>query len=319
MAVIALNRDLQGGLPFPKRVFFAYDTRNVICADADESVLDQVVGECLRLHRVFNRFSADSEISQLNRSLGRSFTCSDDVSLLLWLSLALHGESEGAFNPAIGSVCDLWDFSQERFEKPGPAQLERALACADLSKAGFSDDGSIILPEGMSLDLGGVAKGYAAERAALMLMQAGAGRGFVNFGGTIAVIGPKPDGSSWTFGLQREGSAYGESFWALLDAAEGSFATSARYYRGVEEGGVRYHHIIDPRMGHPVQNGVSEVTVHCAGAAMADALSTTLFVMGPDEGLAFASDLGAAALFRMQDGSVRASSGFPVRILEGGR
>lgn len=319
MAADVRNRDLQGGLPFPKRVFFAFDTRNVICADVDSATLERVEGECLRLHRVFNRFSSKSEISLLNASAGRSFCCSPEMAQLLRLSLALHCESDGAFNPAIGLVADLWDFSQEEFSEPDPVELEAALCSIDLSKARLSDAGEFHFPAGMSLDLGGVAKGFAAEYAQALLCRAGATSGFLNFGGTIAVIGPSPDGLPWVFGLQKEGVAYGEDFWALLDASEGAFATSAAYYRGVDSDGVRFHHIIDPRTARPVRNGVAEVTVSCPSATMADALSTALFVMGPEEGLGFASSLGACALFRMQDGSVRATSGFPARILGGER
>ena len=306
---------VRGSLPLPSCTFDAYDTRNVICADASEDALRSMRDECLRLHRAFNRFSSESEISRLAAADGESFECSSELAILLQLSLSLHSESKGAFNPALGPVMDSWRFAADAFCMPDGESLRAALAASDPSRIRL--DGKIaVLPRGMRLDLGGVAKGFAAEVAASMACALGAKRGFLNFGGTICVLGPKPDGDAWSFGLPDAGVPYGAGFWAVLHARAGSFATSSPAYRGVDCNGTRLHHIIDPRTGRPVSNGVAEVTVHAQGAAMADALSTTLFVMGAEEGMAFARDLGVGALMRMDGGTVVMTRDFPAVIVD---
>lgn len=191
------------------------------------------------------------------------------------------------------------------------------MSAGGFSHVRISGDGLVRIPRGMGFDFGGIAKGYAAERAVAVLSQAGSARGFVNFGGTIAVLGPEAPDSAWVFGLQKAGADYGREFWALIDAARGAFATSAGYFRDSLSGGQAQSHIIDPRTGISADNGVAEVTVHCRSATLADALSTAFFVMGPASGLRLAGDLGAEALFSMRDGSVVASPGFPARILGG--
>lgn len=246
------------------------------------------------------------------------FECSSDMLAVLQVSLALYGETGGAFNPAVGALDDLWCRGAAGSSAPDDVEVRDVLRACDPSRIRVSGASRIAMPKGMRFDFGGIAKGYAAERAAVLLSQAGAVRGFVNFGGTIAVLGPETPGSAWTFGLQKAGAGYGWDFWALLDASEGAFATSAGYFRDSHCGAQARSHILDSRSGGPVENGVAEVTVHCQSATLADALSTALFVMGPEEGLRLVSDLGAKALFLMRDGRVRMSPGFPVRVLKEG-
>lgn len=315
------NRDFQGTLPFPCCRFFAFDTRNVICVDADDAVLERAREEALRIHDAFNRFSPESEVSRMSAAAARcedaEISCSPDMIAVLQVCLALHGETGGAFDPTVGmSACAKPDFGGDTvaFCRGG---REQSVSTGGFSHVRISSDGLLRIPRGLGFDFGGIAKGYAAERVLAVLSQAGATRGFVNFGGTIAVLGPETPGSAWVFGLQKAGAEYGGDFCALIDAAWGAFATSAGYFRDSSSGGRVRSHIIDPRTGVSVDNGVAEVTVHCQSATLADALSTALFVMGPASGLLLAGDLGAEALFSMRDGSVKASPGFPARILGG--
>lgn len=301
--------------------FTAFDTRNVICADVRISVLEQARSEALRIHDAFDRFSEDSEVSRMLAACEDAcpeFECSPDMFAVLQVSLALYGETGGAFNPAVGALVDLWRKLAPGSSAPSDAEVRDALHACDLSRLHISGASCARMPKGMHFDFGGIAKGYAAECVQTLLLQAGATRGFVNFGGTIAVVGPERPGSNWVFGLQKAGAVYGRDFWALLDASEGAFATSAGYFRNSPRGAQVRSHIFDPRTGRPVDNGVAEVTVHCQSATLADALSTALFVMGPEEGIRLVSDLGAKALFLMRDGGVRMSLDFPVRVLREG-
>ena len=171
----------------------------------------------------------------------------------------------------------------------------------------------IRIPSGMRLDLGSIAKGYAADRAAAFLWSQGARHGFLNFGGTILVLGPKADGSAWSFGLQSASAAPGQEHWVALELHWGALAVSSGYERGANCGKRRFHHIINPKTGYPVENGVAETAVLAQNAMMADALSTAAFVMGPESAFDLVHSLNAALLFRMEDGRVRMTQGFPVR------
>ena len=171
----------------------------------------------------------------------------------------------------------------------------------------------IRIPSGMQLDLGSIAKGYAADRAAAFLWSQGARHGFLNFGGTILVLGPKADGSAWSFGLQSASAAPGQEHWAALELHWGALAVSSGYERGANCGKRRFHHIINPKTGYSVENGVAETAVLAQNAMMADALSTAAFVMGPESAFDLVHSLNAALLFRMEDGCVRMTQGFPVR------
>ncbi len=296
-----------------ERAFFAFDTYNIIHADVAEDVVETCVELCMRYNDQFSRFSAESEVSRINRSAGLACPCSEDVSYMLQIAQALFEETEGAYNVAIGPVMDLWDFNAETLAIPDREALSQALASADLSSMQL-EEGQVTLPAGVRIDLGSIAKGYIADRAGEFLLQRGATGGFLNFGGNILVLGPKPDGQPWRFGQQEPYAEFGTRFWAILEATAGAFATSGGYERGVTVDGVRYHHLIDARTGYPVHNDVLTATVFAGNAMMADALSTTLFVLGVDAGVQLAQDLGVGALIRTESGKVIHTQGFPFQF-----
>lgn len=296
-----------------ERAFFAFDTYNIIHADIPETVMESCVQLCMRYHDQFNRFSAASEVSRLNAASGTSFPCSQDMLTILQIAVALYEETAGAYNVALGPVMDLWDFKAETLQFPDPDALQQALAATDLSRL-QGGNGEVTLPKGMRIDLGSIAKGYIIDRAGEYLMQHGATSGFLNFGGNILALGGKPDGSPWRFGQQEPHAAFGEKFWAILETQAGSFSTSGGYERGVTVDGVRYHHLIDARTGRPVRNDLLTVTVFAGSAMMADALSTSMFVLGAKAGLQLAQDLEVGVLMRTESGKIMYTDGFPVRL-----
>ena len=293
-----------------ERSFFAFDTYNIIHADVSEDVVEECVQLCMRYNDQLNRFSAESEVSRINDAAGCACPCSDDVSYMLQIAQALFEETRGAYNVAIGPVMDLWDFKAEPLAFPDAQALQEALARIDLSQMELGE-GQVTLPAGMRIDLGSIAKGYITDRAGEFLLARGATSGFLNFGGNILVLGPKEDGSAWRFGQQEPYETFGTKFWAILDATAGAFATSGGYERGVTVDGVRYHHLIDARTGYPVQNDLLTATVYAGNAMMADALSTSIFVLGAQAGLQLARDLGVGALIRTEGGKVMYTQGFP--------
>lgn len=296
-----------------ERAFFAFDTYNIIHADVPEDVVEACVQLCMRYHEQLNRFSAESEVSRLNATAGVPFACGEDMLAMMRIAVALFEETGGAYNVALGPVMDLWDFKAKSLRLPDPDALQRARSAIDLSRVQLGE-GTVTLPAGMRIDLGSIAKGYIIDRAGEFLWQHGVTSGFLNFGGNILILGPKPDGEPWRFGQQEPYATFGTRFWAILESRTGSYSTSGSYERGVTVDGVRYHHLIDPRTGYPVCNDALTATVFCGSAMMADAISTSIFVLGPDAGLQLAQDLEVGALIRTESGKVMYTQGFPFRL-----
>ncbi|MBO4365526.1 MAG: FAD:protein FMN transferase [Eggerthellaceae bacterium] len=293
-----------------ERAFFAFDTYNIIHANVSEDAVEACVDLCMRYNEQLSCFLPESEVSRLNASAGEPFACSEELSSMLQIAQALYEETAGAYNVAIGPVMDLWDFKAETLQLPNTAALERVLQESDLAKMELEGT-RVCLPEGMRIDLGSIAKGFIVDRAAEFLLEQGATSGFLNFGGNILVLGPKSDGSPWRFGQQEPYANFGEKFWAILEATVGAFATSGGYERGITVGETRYHHLIDARTGYPVQHDLLTVTVYAGNATMADALSTSIFVLGAEAGLQLAQDLGVGALVRTEADKVLYTKGFP--------
>jgi thiamine biosynthesis lipoprotein len=174
---------------------------------------------------------------------------------------------------------------------PEPVEIEAAAALVDYSL--MENDyaaGKVFLPSsGMALDLGGIAKGYIVDRGLELLARSGIGHALLNAGGDIGILGPKPDGSPWRIGVKhprRDDELIAVISWLK----KGAVVTSGDYERFFEEDGERYHHILDPRTGYPARNLLS-ATVVAPTAIEADALSTALFVMGPQRGLELVESL----------------------------
>ncbi|MGE5541891.1 MAG: FAD:protein FMN transferase, partial [Bacillota bacterium] len=164
-------------------------------------------------------------------------------------------------------------------------EIERALSLVDYRDLQVNtQSGSASLSRtGQMVDLGGIAKGYAADRAREIYVRRGIRSAIVDLGGDVVVVGLGPGGSPWRVGIQhpeeRQGTLVG-----VLRASNEAVVTSGDYERFVDTGGARYHHIIDPATGYPAQGGLTSVTVVCGDSTLADALATAVFVLGPERG-----------------------------------
>ena len=183
---------------------------------------------------------------------------------------------------------------------------------------------SVTLTNGAQLDLGGIAKGYAAGRVRTILREAGVTSAIISLGGNVAAVGKKPDGSAWTVGLQDPDRP--EAYFGTVSIEDACVVTSGAYQRYFEENGVCYHHILDPHTGCPAESGLKSVSVVAQDDTLADALSTALFVMGLDAGAEFqkSSGLSFEAVFVTDDNTVWITPGLagryrsdrPYQILE---
>lgn len=273
------------------RQFFAMDTvMNVTAygphgADAVQAVQQTVS----RLDGLLSRTDADSQISQLNAHAGdgTAVAVEADVAQLLRLAQDASGLLPGTFDVTIAPVMDAWGFTTDDRHVPTEQSLSDALALVDGSALVVDEEASTARLErpGMEVDLGGIAKGFAARQAEDAFRAAGAEAGILDLGGNVTVIGSRPDGGAWRVAVKDPQDT--ERYLCVLSLSDVTASTSGGYERYFEEDGVRYHHIIDPRTGWPAESGLLSVTVVSADAVLADVLSTSLFVAGEEQALDF--------------------------------
>lgn len=295
-------------------VGFHMDTVIMLTGYCDEALLTDAIALCGRYEKLLSRTVEGSDVWKINHAGGDPVKISADTAKVLSLALDVCEKSGGALDITIAPAVDLWDFKGEEPALPRDEDIAAAMEKVDYTKVMLEVD-TVTIPKGMEIDLGAVAKGYIADRAAEFLKENGVQSAALNFGGNVIALGSKPDGSPWNIGIQDPDSQTGESI-AVVEVKDRSVVTSGVYQRGFDMDGIRYHHILDTDTGWPVQNGVSSVTIIAEGSARADALSTACFAMGRD-GLDFAREMGAEAVIVFSDGSIECTKGAEELLVDG--
>jgi FAD:protein FMN transferase len=281
-----------------------------------EQLKDAVFGEMARLERLLSRTVEDSDVSLINSRAGLApAAVNPETMALIETALAYGRLSEGAFDITVAPLLDRWGFRDRQYRLPSPAEIEQALRLVDYTLVEVDPArGTVFLPAaGMSLDLGGIAKGYIVDRGLAELKKVGVSHAFLNAGGDIGLIGSRPDGTPWRIGIK---DPRGDDIIRILPlAGDIAVVTSGDYERFFEQDGVRYHHILDPATGYPTRS-LASVTVVAPTAVVADALSTALFVLGPERGMALIESLpGVEAVLITTDLAVLVSSGLAGTII----
>lgn len=255
-----------------------------VCADVRD--------EIARLEKSLSVTIPGSDVFRMNNSAVRDVPVCKDVKELVDFSSFMYAKTGGLFNPAIYPLVREWGFTTEQYEVVGKTRIEALLPLTDFSKMRvFSAESGASqfvarLPAGMQVDFGGIAKGYAADKAAGILSSRGIKSALLDLGGNIHALGTKTDGSPWTIAVRCP--------WNPDDAAcavkveSKAVVTSGGYERFfVGDDGKKYIHIFDPRTGSPAESDVESVTVICGKGMYADCLSTSLFVMGKEGAVDF--------------------------------
>ncbi|MBE6758298.1 MAG: FAD:protein FMN transferase [Ruminococcaceae bacterium] len=270
----------------------------------DAALLDTCFSKISEYEALFSRTDPASEISALNAADGAPVPLSAPVRDLLTRGKAWGERTDGAFDVTIAPVSGLWDFSAAAL--PDSTALREATALVDYTALTVTDQGAC-LPRGRAVDLGGIAKGYTADRLGAHLREAGVNSALIDLGGNILAVGDK-GGRPFTVGIRDPFDD--TALAATVKVRDRSVVTSGVYERSFQKDGVTYHHILDPQTGYPVQNGLVSVTILSASSADGDALSTACFVLGLEKGLALVESLAdTEALFITADGTLRPSSG----------
>ena len=291
-------------------VGFYLDTVITLTAYTDDKrVLKDALEECGRYEKILSRTVEGSDVWRINHAKGETVEVSDDTMNILRCAQEISEKSGGAFDVTIAPVSTMWNFTKEPHELPDAEELAKAAEFVDYTRMKLEGN-KVTLPEGMMIDLGGIAKGYIADQVKAYLEKQGVKYAILSFGGNIVAIGSeKPDGTPWKVGIQDIDKPTGEHMLVSLNKG-GSTVTSGTYERGFDLDGVRYHHLLSAETGWPVQNELASVTIFSESSMEGDALSTTAFVLGTEKGLELIESLkGVEAVFIAKDRTVTCSSG----------
>ena len=300
----------------------------------DKALLDDCLALCDKYELVFSRTNEKSELYKLNHRKDTSdkdpnadgqttpypvsgtadtWHISEDLASLLSQGLSITRESDGAFDIAIAPLTSLWDFTAEDPKVPDDAAIQKALPLC--SSDGVTIDGQdITLPsDDIQFDVGAIAKGYIADRMKDLLVKKGVNSAIINLGGNVLCIGSKPDGTPFKVGIQKPFADRNETE-AVMDITGKSVVSSGIYERCFKQGGKLYHHILNPQTGYPYDNGLISVTIISDQSVDGDALSTTCFALGLEDGLKFAEKKGVQAVFITEDYELHYTDGFQDEI-----
>lgn len=295
-----------------RRTVVAMDTAVELTAvgtqrDELTAALDAAVAEIRAVEAAASLGDPSSELSRLNAA-GGGEALSPELAAILDLALEVAAKSDGAFDPTVRPLLTAYGFTDGEWRVPEAEELAAARELVDYRRVVY-ENGALELPPGFILDLGGIAKGWAVDRALAVLESAGLAGGLVNAGGDIACFGSSPGGGPWRIGIQHPRAS--EELYAVVELDGGAVATSGDYERCFERDGRRYHHLLDPRTGEPARRAVS-ATVTAPSCAEADAYATAVFVLGPEEGSALIETLpGLESLIVDPALDAHAGSGFP--------
>lgn len=279
-----------------------YDTQ-------DPAILDTCFEKIADWENLFSRTREGSDVSRINQAAGQPVTVDAETARLLAIGLEYGKKTGGALDITIAPASSLWNFQEESPAVPDGQKLQQAASHVDWQTVRLDGQTVQLIDPQAQIDLGAIAKGYIADGLAAYLREQGIGRALLDLGGNIYALGDK-NGQPWTVGIRDP--LDGDGLAATVPVRDGSVVTSGIYERGFERDGVRYHHLLDPHTGWPVQNGLASVTILSASSVVGDALSTACFVLGEVDGLALIEKTeGAEALFIRTDGTQVRSSGFP--------
>jgi FAD:protein FMN transferase len=283
--------------------------------DRARKATDEAYRELDRLGRLLNFYAEDSELSAINRNAGiKPVQVSPDTLEVIRTAVYAAEQTEGGFDVTVGPLVRLWDFQEKTI--PTAEMIDQAKEHVGYRHIVVDTAASTVYldKKGVRMDLGGIIKGYAADKAAEVLMKNGIESGIVAVAGDIRLFGRQPDGRPWRIGVQnprQRGEDDGLLATVFLDA--GGLSTSGDYQRYFIDKGVRYHHLLNPQTGFP-QNLCRSVTIVAPTAALTDSLATGIFILGPEKGLAVLEQLGMGGIIVDRDGRIRMTEGLKDKV-----
>jgi len=312
----------EGGTKSMSQTYYIYDTVVTIKVFGDtveQKNMDDIQQMLERMDIELSRTKEGGDVYAVNQAAGKeAVVVSDNTFEVVKQSLKYAEEMNGLFDPTIGPLVDLWNIGSGGEQVPPQADIDKATALINYKDVIIDEAAKTVklVKEGMILDLGGIGKGYAADRIADYLKEQGLDSAMINLGGSsIIALGTKPGGAQWNIGLQDPDQSRGTQL-GTIKVSDEVIDASGVYERFFIQDEVRYHHILDPRTGFPSQNGLKSLTIMSPNATDADALSTGVFLMGLEDGMNYLEALpeGVEAFFITEDNKIYATPGIRERL-----
>jgi thiamine biosynthesis lipoprotein len=282
-----------------------------------DSVYNDIFARIAEIENLMSVNIPDSDISRINKNAGiEPVRVHEDTFKVIERAVYFSMLSDGAFDSSVGPLVKLWNIGGLHFQIPSQEEIDKILPLVNWRNIVLDaqTNSVFLLQHGMALDLGSIAKGYAADEALKIIKRAGIERSLIDLGGNIIVHGEKKDKSPWKVGIQHPYKEHGTVL-GFLQTMDKTVVTSGVYQRYSKKDGIRYHHIFSPSQGYPAQTGLLSVTlimdISRSNASMdADALSTAIFVLGYEKGFSLLKYFpGTEAIFVFEDNRVIITSG----------
>lgn len=247
-----------------------------------ETVIEEAVQMCTDYENLLSRTVKGSDVDKINRAGCKPVEVSDDTVAVIKKGIEFGQMSSGAFDITIGAVSSLWDFDEGVL--PEDSEIQSALKTVDYKQITIEGNNVALGIEGAMLDLGGIAKGYIADRVTELLRDNGVEQAIINLGGNVVTIGEKEDNVPWVVGIERPYSDR-TAIIGALEVTDETVTTSGVYERCFEKGGKLYHHVLDPKTGYPMETANEAVTVQgpAGMSAESDAFGTMFLMLGEKE------------------------------------
>jgi len=288
-----------------------------------EQALDSAVKRIHEIESLMSITIEDSDVVQINNNSGiRPVKVHEDTFYVIKTALYYSALTEGRFDITIYPIARLWGIGTENARIPSIEEIQKKLPLVNYQNVVLDEENMTVFLEkkGMGIDLGGIAKGFAADEAARIFKEAGIKHAIINMGGSITTIGSRPDGSTWRIGVRNPRAQNDDlEHMAIIESKGTSILSAGDYERYIvdvhTDTGVRYHHIFDPFTGYPADTGIIATTVVSHSAIQADALSTAMMVMGVEKGLSMIKGIeGVEGLIITDDKKVYVTQGLTDNI-----
>ena len=273
-----------------EKQIFAMDTVMTLTAygEAAGPALDAAAAQINETARLLDAEQEGSLVWTLNHSGGAQTEVPELLYHMLDTAGTVYARSGGALDLSVYPVVRTWGFIDQAYRVPSPDEIAAAMEGVDYAAVTFEQTGDTCfaaVPDGMEISFGSVAKGAMSDAVVDTLRENGVTSAVISLGGNVQTLGLRPDGSDWTVAVQDPHDT--GTFLGTIAVGETAVVTSGSYQRYFEENGMVYHHIIDPATGYPAESGLLSATVVCPDGAMADCLSTAMFVLGEDGALEY--------------------------------
>jgi thiamine biosynthesis lipoprotein len=281
-----------------------------------KTAIDRAFKELERLERLLNYYSEDSEVSLINKNAGiKPVKVSKETIEIIDKAIYVSENTDGAFDITVGPVIALWDFQKKAL--PDDRIIKEKLKLVGYKNIVINKDDSTVFikKKGAEVNLGGIIKGYAADKAVEVLKNSNIKSGIVAIAGDIKTFGTGPDGKFWKLGIQNpRQKGKNDEILATVELSDIAISTSGDYVRFFIKDGKRYHHLLNPKTGYPAY-GCQSITIIAKDSVLADGFATGIFIVGPQKGMDIIKRSGFDGVIVDKDGKIHVTKGIKDRIV----